>query len=71
MLNRIMVLDRSAYLHNLNTAIRRSSITTLLGPRQCGKTTKAVWIQFTHADPKGLVEAPVQRMDGGAAHARG
>jgi len=35
------MLNRPEYLENLFTASRRSSITALLGPRQCGKTTLA------------------------------
>jgi hypothetical protein len=35
-----MILRR-AYLSDLSTAIRRSPVTALLGPRQCGKTTLA------------------------------
>ena len=34
-----MIIERSHYLNKLATAIRRSPITALLGPRQCGKTT--------------------------------
>ena len=39
--NGIMIIERSSYLQKLSTAIRRSPITALLGPRQCGKTTLA------------------------------
>jgi hypothetical protein len=35
------VIDRPAYLEQLSTAIRRSPVVALLGPRQCGKTTLA------------------------------
>lgn len=35
------MLDRPDYLKRLATAINRSPITALLGPRQCGKTTLA------------------------------
>lgn len=35
------MLQRSAYLDHVLTAIQRSPITALLGPRQCGKTTLA------------------------------
>lgn len=35
------MIDRSSYLNQLSTAYRRSPITALLGPRQCGKTTLA------------------------------
>jgi predicted AAA+ superfamily ATPase len=35
------VIDRPFYLERLATALRRSPITALLGPRQCGKTTLA------------------------------
>jgi predicted AAA+ superfamily ATPase len=35
------MLQRPYYLNRLNTAIGRSPVTALLGPRQCGKTTLA------------------------------
>ncbi len=35
------MLPRPSYLEKLSAAIRRSPITALLGPRQCGKTTLA------------------------------
>jgi len=33
------MIDRPYYLEMLSTALRRSPIVALLGPRQCGKTT--------------------------------
>ena len=35
------MIDRASYLQQLSTAVRRSPVTALLGPRQCGKTTLA------------------------------
>jgi predicted AAA+ superfamily ATPase len=35
----VSMIDRPFYLENLSTALRRSHITAVLGPRQCGKTT--------------------------------
>ena len=35
------MIDRVTYLKQLETALGRSPITALLGPRQCGKTTLA------------------------------
>jgi len=35
------MIDRPAYLKQLSRAVRRSPITALVGPRQCGKTTLA------------------------------
>ena len=35
------MIERSTYLKQLETALGRSPITALLGPRQCGKTTLA------------------------------
>ncbi len=35
------MIDRPFYLKQLATAVRRSPVTALLGPRQCGKTTLA------------------------------
>jgi len=43
------MLQRSSYLEQLTTAVRRSPITALLGPRQCGKTTLAR--QFAEREP--------------------
>ena len=36
-----MIIDRPTYFKRVTTAIQRSPITALLGPRQCGKTTLA------------------------------
>jgi len=35
------VIDRPIYLKRLTAAVKRSPVTALLGPRQCGKTTLA------------------------------
>ena len=35
------MIERGFYLQQLATAVRRSPVTALLGPRQCGKTTLA------------------------------
>jgi predicted AAA+ superfamily ATPase len=35
------VIDRPAWLRELATSVKRSPVTALLGPRQCGKTTLA------------------------------
>jgi predicted AAA+ superfamily ATPase len=35
------MIDRPTYIEKLTTALRRSPITAILGPRQCGKTTLA------------------------------
>ena len=35
------MIERLSYLEQLATAVRRSPVTALLGPRQCGKTTLA------------------------------
>jgi predicted AAA+ superfamily ATPase len=35
------VIDRPSYIEKLSTALRRSPVVALLGPRQCGKTTLA------------------------------
>jgi predicted AAA+ superfamily ATPase len=43
------MLDRPTYLDRLTRAVQRSPITTLLGPRQCGKTTLAR--QFAEGRP--------------------
>ncbi len=36
-----LMIPRPDYVNRINTAIRRSPVTALLGPRQCGKTTLA------------------------------
>jgi hypothetical protein len=36
-----LMIKRNAYLEQLSVAMRRSPVTALLGPRQCGKTTLA------------------------------
>ncbi len=36
-----IMLSRPNYIQRINTALKRSPITALLGPRQCGKTTLA------------------------------
>lgn len=43
------MIQRDDYLHRLNTAIGRSPITALLGPRQCGKTTLARQLAGQHS----------------------
>ena len=35
------MIERKSYLEQLSVAVRRSPVTALLGPRQCGKTTLA------------------------------
>lgn len=48
------MIDRPAYLKQLSTAVKRSPVTALLGPRQAGKTTLARMFaqdkQATHFD---------------------
>lgn len=36
-----LMIERAAYTEQIHTALHRSPITALLGPRQCGKTTLA------------------------------
>ena len=43
------MIDRTALLSNINATIRRSPITAILGPRQCGKTTIAREIASSRA----------------------
>ena len=35
------MIDRPVYLNQLSRSVKRSPITALVGPRQCGKTTLA------------------------------
>jgi len=35
------MIERPFYLKQLSNALKRSPVTALLGPRQCGKTTLA------------------------------
>ena len=37
----VLMIDRPEYIKQLSTALARSPVTALLGPRQCGKTTLA------------------------------
>lgn len=37
------MIERISYMARLSTALRRSPIVAVLGPRQCGKTTLARW----------------------------
>ena len=37
----LVMIERPSYIEQLSAAIKRSPVTTLLGPRQCGKTTLA------------------------------
>src|SRR5512139_2557097 len=37
----VFMIDRPAYLNQLTRAVKRSPVTALVGPRQCGKTTLA------------------------------
>ena len=39
------MIKREAYLRSVRTALSRSKITAILGPRQCGKTTLAMEVQ--------------------------
>jgi len=49
-----LMIGRPLYLEKLSNAVRRSPVTALLGPRQCGKTTLARMFgkgrQTTHLD---------------------
>jgi len=39
------MIERPAYMNRIQQALRRSPIVALLGPRQCGKTTLARWVE--------------------------
>ncbi len=55
---------RSEYLQRLMTAINRSPVTALLGPRQSGKTTLARMVSDEHDTSFFDLESPqdVQRL---------
>jgi uncharacterized protein len=55
------MLPRPAYLAQLRTALSRSPITALLGPRQCGKTTLARQMAEGVAAGYYDLESPVDR----------
>jgi uncharacterized protein len=55
------MLQRPAYLDHLETALRRSPITALLGPRQCGKTTLARLVAETRPATFFDLESEVDR----------
>ena len=49
MINDSVMIQRPDYMNQLSTAVGRSPITALLGPRQCGKTTLArIYAQDKH-----------------------
>lgn len=52
------MIDRPAYLQKIKTALKRSPITALLGPRQCGKTTLARFLGQTVNATYFDVESP-------------
>ena len=43
-----MIIHRSSYIDSLEQAIKRTPVTSLLGPRQCGKTTLARILEKKH-----------------------
>ena len=57
----MVLVDRPYYLRRLETAVRRSPITAIVGPRQCGKTTLARLFekgkQTTHFDLESPLDA--------------
>ena len=57
----LAMIQRNEYLEKIRTALNRSKIMALLGPRQCGKTTLAREIvtvsEFHYLD----MESPVDR----------
>lgn len=53
------MLDRSAALSTIRTALRRSPVAALIGPRQCGKTTLARQIVSADSPNYFDLESPV------------
>jgi predicted AAA+ superfamily ATPase len=58
------MINRPAYMEKLSTALNRSPITAILGPRQCGKTTLArLYDSDKNADYFDLESQPdIQRL---------
>lgn len=55
------IIARNRYLYQIKTALKRSKITALLGPRQCGKTTLAKEIARSRDDVLLDMESPSDR----------
>ena len=60
--NSTMELTRTALRIQVEAALRRSPVTALLGPRQCGKTTLARDISRTRASTFFDLERPADRL---------
>lgn len=58
----MMSIDRAALRIRVEVALRRSPVTSLLGPRQCGKTTLAREIAETRAATFFDLERPADRL---------
>jgi hypothetical protein len=67
------MIPRPSLLSALRTALRRSPVVALIGPRQCGKTTAARWIlpqdapsYFDLEDPASLarLDEPMNALEG-------
>jgi uncharacterized protein len=58
------MIERPAYLKQLAAAVRRSPVTALMGPRQCGKTTLARLFQHGKTASHFDLESPadIQRL---------
>src|SRR5512138_2022889 len=55
------MIERPYYLESLATAVRRSPVVALLGPRQCGKTTLARMFAENRQATFFDLESPVDR----------
>lgn len=55
------MISRPHYFETVATALRRSPVTALLGPRQCGKTTLARMLAQERASHYFDLESPVDR----------
>jgi len=55
------MIERIDYLQRINTALNRSAVTALLGPRQCGKTTLARALAKQHGATYFDLESPADQ----------
>jgi predicted AAA+ superfamily ATPase len=55
------MINRARYLQQLSTATKRSPVTALLGPRQCGKTTLARLFGQQHSAHYFDLESPMDQ----------
>jgi len=56
------MIQRPSYIKKLKTAIKRAPVVSLLGPRQCGKTTLARFLEKKYQAVFFDLESPQDQM---------